>query len=463
MKHFLYFQIQRFANWRAVVFFSVFLLVLAACRKDDKLIGLEVQPDGELLPLETVDSFSARAFTIPAIGLRSDETYTILGQTRSDAMGISRSAINVNFQIPGTGEVNFPGALDYQVDSIVLHLQPFEVLTERQPISLPVNIYRLNRRLEVDDDYFSDDKVQLGPTPIGHSTVTFDTANIPDSVKVEVEIDSIAGVPYRHRIYLDPIVGEQLLFGLGTEYNNAEEFKDYFPGIQIAIDSSMSSEDLGMLRYNLTNGESGIYLYISSGTTRLIQFYPITGSSARYNSFNHNLEGSAVQQALNDPTNDDDEIYVQGLAGVRSQIEFPYLNAYARKVDAAVSKATVILTVSDNQPSGRDPAPQLFLLGTVIDDETGDTVQTVFTPDFNFSTARYGGSYDEESGTYEFDVTRQIQAIIEAAQDDRDVNLGFHLVREVFGITASSNIPSETVLLGSDDIVLKLHMTNLNP
>ena len=457
---------QRFAKWRAVVFLSVVLLALSACRDDEKLIGLEVQPEDELVPIETIDTFSIQAFTVAPVGidLRTDEVTSFIGQTNTSQMGVTRSSVNVSFRLEGE-----PLAIDgspFSVDSVVLHLRPAAILGD-YPIDLPVNIFQVRQRLFRDSSYYSDSRVAIDPDPVGTGRLALNAeSDIGDSILLNTGDTALRQV-FTHRIRLNNDLGEQLLFGLNIEYQTSTEFEDYFHGLQIAIDSTaLGSEDAGMMILGLVSGESGIRLYLSSDNEQISLFYPIDNNSARFNTFQHNYRGSLVEQAFNTPGVRDNELYIKGMAGCRAEIRIPGLTPFAATVDGAISKATLSFRVSDNQPTSFDPAYQLFLIAidSVENTETNELEEVEnFTFDFLFSTERYGGRYDEASGSYEFDVTRQVQAILENAQLERNVNRGFRLIREIYSITSASNVPSETVLEGADNIELKLHMTKLNP
>ncbi|GEM_PF-382575 len=465
MKSTKYFDLQRFASWQAVVCLGTLLVLASACRDDERLLGLEAQPDGELVPIETIDTFTVRAFTVKPGELRTDEVTNFVGQTYSDVFGVSRSSINLNFQLQ-EGQAVYPGDFIYNIDSVVLHMRP-DTGYGSFPLAVPLNVYRLRNPIERDDSYFNNSVAFIDPSPVAKTVVDLADNFRRDSTLLDVG-DTSFYQSFRHRIYLDNDIGENLIYGFGREYQNDDDFATYFPGLQVTVDSSSSSANLGMLSYALATGESGIWVYANIGdTARRTFFFPATGNSTRFNTFQHNYAGTPAEVALNDPTNDDSLLYVQGLAGLRTEIQIPSLNGFVETTDAVMSKATLNFKVADEQPSNYDPAVRLFLVAidTVSEGAAeGTEGDDLFTFDYIYSTERYGGIYNASNNEYEFDVTRQIQAIMEQSQDNNmDINQGFRLIREIYGITNSSNVAEHTVLKGGSNIVLKLHMTNLNP
>lgn len=111
------------------------------------------------------------------------------------------------------------------------------------------------------------------------------------------------------------------------------------------------------------------------------------------------------------------------------------------------------------QPSGVPFAPKLYLLDFEIDRASGDTLETL-NSDYTFSTSRHGGELSEDETEYVFDVTRQIQKIIESAQSGGNANLGLTLNAQV--PVLNGNVAFQSVLQGSDNIVLEIFYTDIN-
>ncbi|MEX2597495.1 MAG: DUF4270 family protein, partial [Salibacteraceae bacterium] len=154
-----------------------------------------------------------------------------------------------------------------------------------------------------------------------------------------------------------------------------------------------------------------------------------------------------------------DYLFVQGMSGVKSLIEIPYLDEFGANTELAVNWATMSFEVADVQPDYLELSPQLYLLDYEIEQGGTDTIETL-TLDYTFSTTRYGGIYDESAKTYTFDVTRQVQKIIDNAKMGKDVNLGFTLNAQV--PVLNDNREHQNALKGSDNIVFKVYYTDIS-
>lgn len=430
-------------------------LTLQACESDESILGLEVQPEDQLKPVNTIDTFTIEARNILPSRVRTDETFTYLGQYFTNNSGVSRSSFNVNFQLEAESPAE--GGLNYRIDSVVLHLRVQNVVGE-YPVSIPINVYQLDQQILRDTGYFSNSRASIDPKPIASTTVSIvDEDQLNDTIQFINGEDTLIQF-FQHRIQLDKRIGEQILFGLGTEYRTSEEFRRYFPGVQVGIDSAITgSGDYGIINYNLLTGESGIRLYCTNDNNeRLNIFYPVNQNSAYFNQFSHDYSGSLFEQNIADTTDEDENLVIQGMAGGKIEIDIPHLDQIVDLGDIAINKGILRFEVNDDLTSIYGPAPRVFLVAT---SEDGDEL---FTFDYIESSERYDGRLDENNGTYEFDVTRQVQSVIEAAESGRDINYPLRLIREVFAVSNSSNIVDETVLKGSDNIVLELHYTNLN-
>jgi len=147
------------------------------------------------------------------------------------------------------------------------------------------------------------------------------------------------------------------------------------------------------------------------------------------------------------------------MAGAKAFIDIPYLDEFALQTDAAISLATIAFTLDGAQPDYLEPSSLLYLLDYEVSFEDGDTIETL-NLDYVFSTNRHDGNLDEENGTYTFDITRQVQKVIEAAQQGDDINLGFTLNAQV--PVLNDNRVRQNIIQGSDNIVFKVFFTDIS-
>jgi hypothetical protein len=446
---------QRFALWQAVLFFML-LVALSACN-GDRLLGVEVQPEGALDPIQKIDSFTVEARTVlldePQNSTRAE---SFIGTINNDVFGRSSASLYLNFVLESENVTLDLSPEEYVVDDLTLTLNAdvaYGTPSESQQFRIKV----LDEDLILDSTYNSSKSFRTDDNPVGTTFFSFTDQSQMNSLTND---DSYAGI----QISLDKDLGEFLLQGIGREYSTSSQFQEYFKGLFIE-NSSPSSVQTGAI-YNLNTTGSRIELTLNfhpanndSADARESLTYVTTLSTTRVNHFDHDRTGALVEGSINDPEKGRELLFAQGISGVRSELFFPYLNTFAQSNDIAISLARIKVKTSDMQPSGVPFAPKLYLLDFEIDRASGDTLETL-NSDYTFSTSRHGGELSEDETEYVFDVTRQIQKIIESAQSGGNANLGFTLNAQV--PVLNGNVAFQSVLQGSDNIVLEIFYTDIN-
>lgn len=441
---------QRFALGRAVVFFGAILLITTVSCKKDRLLGLEVQPDGQFDPLEYVDSLRIKAFTIEGEPQRSDEAQIFIGKLNTPAFGISSSALSLNFTfVTGNTQLDFEG---FQVDSVRLYLRPSTVYGESS-ISLPIEVLELDEYIRDDSAYYSDYAPAMKPEVMATTAWSLDDVNaLTDSMRIDSVLE-----PFMLDIELPNELGNTLLELLSNpDAQDFNGFQEQFNGLHIRVpESEVPTEPGAIYSFGLLTGHSGIRVYLSSPDTnyRPVLRYPISSQCARFLKFSHDYTGSMAQPYLDDSTKND-LIFVQGLAGMKSEIHIPELYEMGRERLLAVSKAVLEFKMSDQQPEAFGRSKKLYLLDLEADGEE------TLTLDYIYDQERAGGKYDDELNGYRFDITRYVQKVFSEARQDKDVNYGLRLHAQV--PVLNGNDTSHNVIQGVDNIVLKLYQTDLN-
>lgn len=434
------------------------LLALNAC-KGDRLLGLEVQPEGALDPIQKIDSFTVEAKTVlldePQSSTRAQN---FVGTINNDVFGRSSASLYLNFILESENVTLDLAPEEYIVDSLVLTVRAVSVYGDPTQVQ-NLNVHVIDEELNSDSIYTSDKTFKVDDNPVGTTSISY--ASQDEVLELYNEPDSIyKGI----RIFLDNDMGEFLLQGIGREYSTSTQFQEYFSGLLIDAESSNPNQAGAIYNLNVVDSRHGITLYFhpandDSEDAQESLTYLTSASTSRVNHFDNDRSGALVQDYLNDATKGRELLFAQGMSGVRSELFFPYLNAFAKSTDVAVSLARIKVKTSDMQPSGLAYAPQLYLLDFEIDRASGDTLETL-NSDYTFSTSRHGGFLSDDETEYVFDVTRQVQKIIESAQSGGNANLGFTLNAQV--PVLNGNVAFQTVLQGSDNIVLEIFYTDIN-
>ena len=442
--------IKRFVERQTVVVLILITLVAVSCNEGG-LLGLEVQPDGQYDTITLTDSFSVRAFTLEGERQRSDEAQSYIGHLQSPEFGSTESALIVNFSlITGNTVISLSG---YSVDSVVLHLRPNQIYGVPQD-EMPIDIFRVNEVLDVDVDYFSDFIPETETMAITQAVLKYPRQLKPtDTINVDGEAE-----PFQFRIPLDIATGQELLNHLidSDGLEDTEAFQNVYEGLMIKpTPGGLAAEATGAIySMALLTGESGIRVYVSNDTERETLKFPINSKCARINQYQHDYQNSLAETYLNDSKDNDDLLFVQGLSGLRSEVHIPGLYNFGALNNTAIAKAILKFELSDKQNAFLGNSFQLFLL-----DLDADNLESL-TLDYVYSPGRSGGRYDEESNGYEFDITRHVQRIVDAARSGEDVNYGLRLHAQV--PVLNGNDTAHNIIRGLDNIAVKLYHTDLN-
>lgn len=446
---------QRFATWRTVVFF-ILLVGLSAC-KDDRLLGLEVQPEGALDPIQKVDSFSVTARTVLLDESQiSSRFQNFIGLIDNTVFGKSTASLYLNFILESENISLDLAPENYIVDSLVFTFKPTSVYGDPTEVQT-LNVWVVDEEIRNDSNYTSSRIFATEETPIGTTIVSFESKESYDELRLKSTYKGIS-------IALDTNFGKYLLQGIGSAYSTTTELQEYFRGFHISVEDNAAMNGGAIYNYDVLGAGNGLTLYYHPAADTTVEAreslsFLTSSSTARINNFQHDRSGALVESFIGDAVKGRNLLFVQGMSGVRSEIYFPYITNFAASTDVAVSLARIKLPTSDVQASGLGYAPKLYLLDFEIDPATGDTLETL-NLDYTFSTSRHGGEISEDNTEYIFDVTRQIQKIIESAQSGGNANLGFTLNAQV--PVLNGNVQTQTVLQGSDNIVLELFYTDIN-
>jgi len=425
------------------------MFVFVASCKDDKLLGLEVQPEGEFDRIKLVDTIEVLANSAYGERQRSDEAQSFIGRIRNDVFGQSSSALMFNLRMASSVEAD-PGLSDYTIDSVVLYLRPYNIYGNYTE-AIPIEVYQLREKIYLDSIYYSDYTPQIDDQLLGTEELKFTKSDFSDKDTIRV-----SGVKqqYLYTVRLDNDFGSNLVAGLGKDYTNTETLQDYFKGFYIKVADVFQPESYGAVyQFALTSGESGLKVYMSKpGNESQILNLGINASNARVNLFSHNYTSSVIEDYISDNTNSDEEIFIQGMAGTSANIEIPGLNHFGRDKSYAISKAELTLKISEEMSAYYVPASRLYLL------TFNDSGEERFTLDFVNSPSRNGGLLNSTESSYTFDISRHIQSVLDASKQGDDINFGFSIRSQVPAI--NGNEPSQTALAGKD-IELKIYYTDL--
>jgi hypothetical protein len=392
---------------------SFLMAALASCDKDSP-VGLDVQPEGDLLHTRVTDTASITTFTVREDSVKTDELPSgtaIIGSYNDPVFGYSAASAYAQFLLP-TNAPNFSGAT---LDSIVLSLaydgtSPFYgSITDGDMQTF--RVYQVVESLSKDASYYGEQTATVYPTDIGFKTFN---PNVVDSVQVGNKKEKP-----QLRIRLDDTFGNLLLTAGATNLANNTNFLQYFKGLNIRPDNGSQPTGTGALLYfNLLDGKTGLTLYYQTATEDSLSYRMLVNSSAaRFSHFEHNYPSSGpISAQLQDPSQGQNISYVQAMSGVKTKISFPTIAHLLDSGRVAINRAELVIKADPSYLSNAFHAPDKLFLVPVT--STGNNGDLLSWPDFFAGASSYGGTYNATTNEYRFNVSRYVQAIIDGKTAD---------------------------------------------
>lgn len=423
----------RFLKLRKTLFFAIFLfaIILSGCKKPEENVGLAVQPQGDRLGVNSVDSMKVVAFTVLEDSLRSDEFgNSLLGTLNDNVFGVTNSSVYTQIRLESSAP-NFLSATgsvsETVVDSVIMYLDLdtyYGHLTSQQ--------FSVKR---VTEDFFIDSLYYTNSTLSTDAEELIDPGSeliVPDPVNVAIVNGEVLDPLLR--IKLKNTLGDTLVAQSGktslSDNDVAGGFVEYFKGLNISTSQMGVGVDEGAILYlDLLNSNSKITMYYrhtKSGEEDTLQYdFLINSNCARFNSVQHDYTGTAVEAQLNDTTLGDQFVYVQTMAGVKTEISIPDLMVYADS--GIVNKAELVFPFEYLDSDPYSPQNRIFVIG-LNDDGT-----TFFLEDQSEGDAHYGGVVDLTNKEYRVNITKHVNNVLTGAS----TNTSLYLTSSSAAITAN--------------------------
>jgi hypothetical protein len=366
---------------------AIFFLIVSlyACTKPENTIGIEVQPEGDILNATQL-LVPVHTSTIGPRQIASDEPPANLAGIFNDPIfGISSASFSTQFRLSAAWDTISPA--DLLLDSIVLSLKYASVYrnasTTLTPISL--SVYELSKNVFFDSTYFTNSTIETFPAKIGEKTGI-----------LPVVADSVL------KIRLDDAFGQKIINASGTANlrNNTDFFK-FFKGLQIKPEYTPGLNEGSIVSFVRTATTISVY-YKKRGVVTESKFF-VTTSDGNFNHFNFDYNSSSVESALALSQNSTLS-YLQGMGGVNAAVKIPNIKNLLPSGDVVINKATLIIPIESTTP-GLLPPSQIFAVQ--YDSARGTTLPI---PDILIGDGYFGGSYNATGNEYRINIGRFIHA-----------------------------------------------------
>ena len=393
--------------------FFVAILAFVSCKKDPTNLGDSLQ-DASLGEVFT-DTLSIITYSEITDSLETDETsVNLLGSYIDPVFGKVDCGIVTQMRLssasPEFGEI---GTL--VMDSVVLSLRYTSIKYYGNLDPVTVEVYEIGDALSRDDNYYN----FTSPTIVGGNLVEPGY----EVVTPDVVSDKIVGndtMPAHFRVRLDPSFGMDMVNADAAGYMATQDaFVSFFKGLYIKVNGSALSTGQGtVLYFVLENSLSNVTMYFHDSGDNIAKEYTFEFNSegARYNDIKFDRSGTFVEEVLADSTKGAEQFFLQG-SSMRAIVYIPYLmnlnkDSLGNSDPKIINKAELVLPIQDFTTDAFDPSTQLFI-AKMIDGSTSTTTLDYPATQSGLQTV----SYDEDTKSFRFLITREIQAMLNGERD----------------------------------------------
>jgi hypothetical protein len=417
-------------------------MLISSC-DESSVVGLDVQPEGDLLNVGFTDTLSLQTKTVAVDSIRTDEDFMIgtpalLGKYIDPVFGTTTSSIYTQLRLTANISPTSFGTAPV-CDSIVLALVYDGTGSSygKQPAKKQtLNVYKLSDDLKRDKVYYSDTTVAYsGP----------DLANAYQFTPRPTDSVTVGGIKLKPqaRIPLDQLFGQTILNNQSTGLlvDNETFQSDFLKGFYITTENSALSYSNGsIVRFKMDESRMIVYYHNSTENGKSFDFN--FSSVARFLNFGHQYATGVHPQLtaqLNGTSTQSDIAFIQGIGGVKVQISTPYLMSMLDSGKLSINKAELVIrAVSQSGTSPHatkssfysspfntsvyqletfSPPSKLILAGINADGSGYDL------PDAQEGSNYYGGNYNSETKEYRFNIARYVQQVLDGARENNGLFL----------------------------------------
>ena len=404
------------------LYISIFILFISCNKKTgDSVLGLDVQPENDLLGVTVTDTVSFFMHTQKVDYVKSyNDQYKYLGSTLDPVFGRTDASIYTNFSI-SNNLTNLTFGTHPVLDSAEIVIRWLGQSIGDTNTVLTYDVFVLNEKIEATNRI------------TGHNNFTNSTLSKSSSPICHVNAKYV-------------VRGNGLCLVLPIDYNTAQyilqtnsnlvnntAFLAANKGLYITTqNSNLNSPSEGAIRrFDLDDDLSGVNFYYHEGSSissrgQKFQFTFKGTDAARYNHINHNYNLGAnsnlLDQLNGNLSKGDQNVYLNCFGGTRTRITLPYLKNFTDSQHVAISRAELILKVDESLYNSKYGYPASLAL---LSDSSGSGREELVydqleTTDF----IKYNGNYDATNKQYVFNISRQVEKII----TNKIINYGFYIV-----------------------------------
>jgi hypothetical protein len=389
------------------------LFILSSCQ-DTESIGLDVDPATEIRG-SLIDTITINASTVveDSIITNTLEQYP-LGYLNDPIMGKTSASIGMSLTLDPPG-LSF--GTNPVLDSAVLVLYYGREFHGDSTSKFQIEVRQLSNVIPESSPQYNTKTIASNSQILGSK---FSSFNLKDSVKVTELVKGKPDVQKSKaphlRIQLDKnFISNNLLNANASTLVSNLELNKALKGLYLSVNNAQTTGKGGIAFFNLTDS-SRLEVYYKSengtATDTTLQKFPIKNNlSPVVANFKHDYTGTAIQTQLNNPNTKFDNTFVQGLAGLRTKLNFPHLDKLKSLGNITINKAELVVSVVGGTDQFK-PAQRLLLYQTDIAKQRQLIQDFGINPVISLTDLDFGGFYDSKNKRYKFVITTYIQDML---------------------------------------------------
>lgn len=354
----------------------------------------------------------------PFVALQADRF--LFGDFRDPVFGQAKSTINMQFLPPQLPELDSMMGIDSVVLILPYTRGGFYGKTEGETFRMRVT--ELTEVFNEDLEYFSDqDVATASEAMVEHEFIaTLDSVEYVDYIQTTPDTLSLPHL----RVPLPVAFGDSLFSFYRTDsasFVDFDLFLNRFPGFQL----EPTTQNEGILAFTLLSVRAGVHIYYrdSANLSRKYQFIFSNNQAVQFASFEHNYEGTDALPLIENGSDNDSLLYIQGMAGLRSKITLPDLSDLN---DVAINQAYLDLYLARGESLDTANYP---LARQLVLKSRNDAGEEVFIEDVAIVDRRqlsygpfFGGNpeFVESEGAirYRMSISNYVQDVLDGTMSD---------------------------------------------
>lgn len=381
------------------------LTAFASCKKVPD-IGDTLQPTSSFIKVafcgeqdivaesERIDSLSTKGSSLSLVGDLNDPIFGNSNLSFYTQIGLTSNSIKW-----GEGATT---------DSIVLQMIYSGYYGDTlSPITLKVHEVAESMSKE-SMTYYSNTSFTLGDELASY------TFSPRPKTRNNIDDDSLSAAVVR--IPIDNALGERFI-NEENQFTSNATFMNYFKGLYVSCEPT---NGIGSICYfNLLNTKSYLRIYYHNDYDTTFYDFNVSDKYIRFNHFEHDYNTATSPIAFDDTTNNQ-YLYVQSTAGVRSRLIFPNIAQWAKDMNTNVliNEAKLILTGANGMINGVNNDTEMFSqpVQLVVVKANEDDSYSIL-PDQMVGTNYFNGMYDAKTDQVWFRISEYVQDLVLAGPE----------------------------------------------